>query len=449
MKTTIKSVLAAIAATIAVSVFAAPPSSISEFVPKLMNYQGYLANPSTGTAYRDGIYDIECRLYRAQSGGSAIWGAKYSVYVKDGYFNIMLGDSSGATSLTADYGMSYLWKALWYDTALTAANNNQLWLGVTPLQDANHATISSPKEISPRQQLLAAPFAFRAQSAKYADAALGDFSVAGNLTVSGSLSLPSNYSLPYIKAMSSGNGILILGDSSGTPINNGPIVTNAATRYASYSYYDQNFRTRSGSMNFDTPSGNAFRFNTGAFAVTNSNSIGMKSSAVNIKSSGAVNIAGGSYGYLNINGYYTTVKGYYATVTSETTRVEAKNNVYLSPGTNWYVYGQGALRWKSPGISSYLPPFRLRKVTLKFSAGKNNANVLVESAPVYYRWAVVGVRTQVFYQPPLCQIYAKQEDSGAFRVYGELEKAASSETTYYIEVMGVANAFADDQRNSD
>ena len=437
MKTTSKSVLAAIAATFAVSVFAAPPSSISEFVPKLMNYQGYLANPSTGTAYRDGIYDLECRLYRTQSGGSAIWGAKYSVYVKDGYFNIMLGDASGATSLTATYGLDYLWKALWYDTALTAANNNQLWLGVTPLQDANHATISNPKEISPRQQLLSAPFAFRAQSAKYADAAQGDFTVPGNLTVNGSMSLPSTYEIKHVKATPSS---LILGYKTGSAQSSGPAITNAASYYGVLSYYDQRYHASNGNISFSTSSAKSFQFNIGAFAVTNGQLISLHNNYSDLEMRANNTKLAGSYTTVSsLN--TTTITGNYATIAS-------KYSVTLAPATNSYVYGQGTMRWKSPGLSSYKSPFQIKQMTLTFSSGNNSAYAIVESAPVYYQWVVVGVRTRVYNQPPLCQIFVKRESSGRFTLFGELESNASNELTYYVEVMGISNAFVDDQRNS-
>jgi hypothetical protein len=71
-KSTMKSICAAVAATVAAAAFASVPSSITQYVPQTINYQGYLANPSTGAAYTDGIYDLDLRLYRAQSGGTAI-----------------------------------------------------------------------------------------------------------------------------------------------------------------------------------------------------------------------------------------------------------------------------------------------------------------------------------------------------------------------------------------
>ena len=208
MKNTIKSIFAAVAATFAVSAFATAPSDIAQYVPDMMNYQGYLANPSTGAAYTDGIYELDIRLYRSQTGGTAIWGGRYSVYVKGGYFNIMLGDSNASRiySTTSNssyptYGITELRRALWNDTSVS--QNYNLWLGVTPRQSPTHASIANPTEIAPRQQLLAAPYAFRTMSAKYAEASYGDFTVDGKLTVSGSLQFPSSYSFNGVSYISS------------------------------------------------------------------------------------------------------------------------------------------------------------------------------------------------------------------------------------------------------
>ena len=182
-----KVVLASILPTVALTVIhAAVPSTATQNVPGKMNYQGYLRDPSTGNAYADGIYTLDCRIYSNDMGGTPLWGGRYSAYVKDGYFNIMLGDENATQNLDDMSGITYtgaanLWKALW------GANSTDCkrFLGVTPLQDANHAVISSPTEIMPRQELLTAPFAFRAQSAQYASEAKENFTVGGNLTVNG------------------------------------------------------------------------------------------------------------------------------------------------------------------------------------------------------------------------------------------------------------------------
>ena len=151
--------------TIAVAAFAAvavptltsaavPTTSVTQTVPGTMNYQGYLADPSTGNPYVDGIYTLDIRIWKTpatKTQTDCLRGGRYTAYEKDGYFNIMLGDSS-ATALTSSdgvvptYGNTELWKALWGSSAIDTAR----YLGVTVHQSATHAAVTSPIEIAPR-----------------------------------------------------------------------------------------------------------------------------------------------------------------------------------------------------------------------------------------------------------------------------------------------------------
>ena len=171
---------------IAVPLPAAPPASATHIVPQgVVNYQGNLKGP-TGANYVDGLYDIEFRLYTVSSGGTPIWGSAYKVYVKDGYFGVMLGQT-GTVLSGATYPPTELWRALWFDEA---SPKNDFWLGLKVLQDENHVTLSpAPAESVPRQQLLVAPFAYRAEQTQYARAAYGDFDVGQILRVTGSTTL--------------------------------------------------------------------------------------------------------------------------------------------------------------------------------------------------------------------------------------------------------------------
>ena len=156
-----------------------------DVMPGMVNFQGLLRDPATGNVYANGLYDLECRIYTSvSSSAKPLWGAKYQAYVRDGYFNIMLGSSANELS-GCTYKSTELWKALWYDT-----QNRELYLGVTPWQRANGSTIEDAKdrvEVLPRQQLLASPFSFRAHKAQYADAATGNFTVKGDLSVNGQI----------------------------------------------------------------------------------------------------------------------------------------------------------------------------------------------------------------------------------------------------------------------
>ena len=229
-----KTLVCGIAALFAVTTLADAPESATQFTPKLMNYQGYLADPSTGKPYADGIYNLECRLYRVAVEGTAIWGGKYSVYVKDGYFNIMLGDSSAEELEGTTYASAELWRALWSDSSVAENERNDLWLGVTPLENSKNNTITTPTEIKPRQQLLTAPYAFRAQSAEYANESPGDFTVNGKLKVS-EIAVPSGQSLTINNNLSVSNEVTTIQSSGNTSISAGGNLNMSASGNAALS----------------------------------------------------------------------------------------------------------------------------------------------------------------------------------------------------------------------
>lgn len=163
--------------------------TVSEYkvnTPGVINYQGRLKS-ETGTVYTEGTYGIQFRLYHSASGGTAIWGSEYNVYVKDGYFGVMLG-APGGTELVPNVE---LWQAMWFDD-MSNANDLQLYLGITVLQNESGTAIPLElrAESAPRQQFLNSPFAYRSVQAEYARRAAGDFDVAGDLTVKGDFEAP-------------------------------------------------------------------------------------------------------------------------------------------------------------------------------------------------------------------------------------------------------------------
>ena len=432
-----KSIVCGLAALFATTIMAAAPSSITAFVPMTMNYQGYLANPSTGAAYTDGIYDIQCRLYTVASGGTAIWGAQYSVYVKDGYFNIMLGDSSSSTIYSTvsgtgstTYTKEQLWKAL-LDTSY-----NSLYLGVTPLQGPTHATIASPSEISPRQQLLTGPYAFRAQTAKYADRALSDFTVPGTLTAS-SLSFGGNsITLPYVKAT---NGTLILGYSSGNPQSSGPAITNAASYYKVGSYYGQNYSASNGDIYFGANSSKSFTFNTGRFAVTNSNLISLHSNYCDLNMSA---------NNTQLSGSYTTVSSINTTtVTGNYVKVGSKYDVTLAPATNSYLYGQGKLSWTVLGGTSNYRPMIVKSYQVPISANSNSASLEVTDYPSS-QWAamMVGFETDKVSCPAPNAVRLAKGSGTAWQIRTYFSSSVTAAQNIVVHVLFIQKAFCDDLR---
>ena len=394
MKAVVKSMCAAIAAAVAAGVFAAVPSSITKFVPETMNYQGYLANPSSGTAYTDGIYTLDCRLYRSASGGTAIWGARYSVYVKGGYFNIMLGDSAGQAikstvtgTASTTYSPTELWKALWYDSA--ASEKNNLWLGVTPHQTSTGSAVSSLSEISPRQQLLAAPYAFRAQAAEYAEQSIGAFKVNGALTVTGSVTFPSAYTLPFVKVQTSPKQ-LTLGGTSAAASN--PSVYAYASNMYNYAYYNMTFSTTAGNIKFTVPSGKSLLVANNSLAVTNAN---------------------------------TTVKS------SSTASIEASA-----------IKMKGPLSYGKYSGTGFVKPFVIKKVTFHLTDGK----ALIE-ANGDYNWIVAGYDTNPVggWDGNLAECYTGLSGSNWY-VYVKRWNGGSEEDTVTVHLLGIHRSISSDNR---
>jgi len=432
--------VAALAAVAAPSVsFAAVPASAVQNVPGTMNYQGYLADPSTGAAYIDGIYTLVLRIWNSDVGTSAsgcLWGGKYSVYVKDGYFNLMLGDSSATELTSADgvvpvYKNAELWKALWGASATDTAR----YLGVTPLQDAKHATISAPGEIQPRQRLLTSPFAFRAQHAQYADQAQAGFSVPGNLTVSGNATVSGTISGKLAAGAGSSVGPV---RTTSTSVNLGNGYTSATSDNRAslptyvydvgqylyfYSYYNMSFRPTAGSAVFTIPSGYNMKV-TGAGSFV---------------SDTPVNTIGGT-GATTVKGSSTTVEA-----TTGNLTLTAGNNISLKPKNT--LYGKGAVSWENEKYSGvYNKPFGIftAKVAVKQGSKVGSASVgSKDDGRSYVACGFEGSGTAP--APQEVRAYFSASDSKwLVRVY--LPAAATSDCSYSVTVMSINTYFVQDNR---
>ena len=133
-----------------------------EAVQAQFSYQGVLkeANDSPMTGTRQ----LELRLYKVATGGSAVWGRTYNVQLDtNGLFNIEVSDKAG--SQIADVPENSLENVF--------AETDTVYIGLTV-----HSTSG---EISPRQKLLPVPYAAFASNVSRAS---GDFTVAGKLTAS-------------------------------------------------------------------------------------------------------------------------------------------------------------------------------------------------------------------------------------------------------------------------
>ena len=416
-KSTIKSICAAIAATSAAVVLATAPTSTTKFVPDMINYQGEFKEPSSGNKYADGIYTLDCRLYRAQSGGTAIWGARYSVYVKDGYFNIMLGDPSGTAikstvggTASTTYAPGELWRALWYDSSVSEKNN--LWLGVTPHQGANNSPLSTLREISPRQQLLAAPYAFRAHAAEYAERSIGNFNVSGSLSVSGELTLPTTYNLGHVHDSST---ILKLGGTSNAADN--PTNYLYAGYLYNYGYNGIYSYSSAGDIRFVLASSKSLKINSGNFAVTNT--------ATTMKSSGS-------------------------------TKIEAGTSISILPATNSFLYGQGKVSWKAPGRGTTCRPMKLKSILITVASNNSIAyshfaNKNTNPNEYYdYVWTVAGYEVSSCspQDPPPTMIgcYCFCTDSDWALCVDLDRNVTPSSRSWKVHLLGINKAFVDDDR---
>jgi hypothetical protein len=138
----------------------APLPSYAQTVPAAITYQGRLTDAS-GSNLPDGTgYEIEARLWQSQTATATppVWASRYSgVPVKNGAFTLIL--ASGGTAIGS----------LPTDVKAALANTT-VYLGLTVTKSATGAVVSGATEILPRQQLLASPFAVRADVATSATA---------------------------------------------------------------------------------------------------------------------------------------------------------------------------------------------------------------------------------------------------------------------------------------
>ena len=380
------------------------PSGLTEpdVTPGEINYQGLLRNPKDGNLYKDGIYTLECRIYTDESTGTPLWGASYTAYVKDGYFNLMLG-AAGASLSGCTYGPTSLWKALWYTTG-----RRDLYLGVTPREGADGVALVSPQEIKPRQKLLTAPFAFRAQKAQYADAAPGNFNVGGNLEVAGNVTVTSGKKLT-LKNISASDSDIKIGNSRTSP---------ATTMLQ----------------------GNTVTIESG--------------SALNVNSHGNANVTMDSGKVLGVSGGNIDID-------NTATSINSTSGFHMDGGTvlriaGDEVRGKGKLKWNIEGrhdgtIANFRSPIIIRRVELHLANGQDSAtdslSVLLglpNATLDKYSWSVVGYY-DIFEAPKELQV--RRYSSGTYSLICQHEhKISGASITIYVDVMGIVKELTDDNR---
>ena len=115
--------------------FTTVPAASLATVPQQINYQGYLAD-SSGNPVSDGNYTMSFDIYDVSTGGVPLWSESQTVTVKDGVYNVILGQPGNLLILDIFDGDRYL--------------------GVT---------IGTDAEMTPRQKLTATAFAMKAARA--------------------------------------------------------------------------------------------------------------------------------------------------------------------------------------------------------------------------------------------------------------------------------------------
>ena len=131
-------------------------------VPFILNYQGKLTD-NLGNAVTIGNYEVQFRIWDDATLSNAqhlIWGRSFSVHVmSNGIFNILLNDNGAVVTSPGPPSVNSLRDAF---------NAPDRYLGMTITRTPS-GPVPSPTEISPRQRLVSAPFAIRAQEATYAE----------------------------------------------------------------------------------------------------------------------------------------------------------------------------------------------------------------------------------------------------------------------------------------
>ncbi len=113
------------------------PFASHALVPARINYQGYLTDTS-GNPVSDGYYQITFATYTVPSGGTFFWSELQTVSVKNGIYNVILGQGNSLNPENFD---------------------GDIYLGVQ---------IDTDLEMTPRQLLTSVPYAFRAKIAEEA-----------------------------------------------------------------------------------------------------------------------------------------------------------------------------------------------------------------------------------------------------------------------------------------
>lgn len=132
--------------------------SQAQDIPAAINYQGRLTD-NQGNTLTNGYYEIEFRIWddtTSTAPASFVWGRSFPLHVVEGgLFNILLSNDGGEITSPGTPQFNDLREAF---------GGEDRYLGLTITVDPS-GNVSSPTEISPRQQLASAAYAIQAQTA--------------------------------------------------------------------------------------------------------------------------------------------------------------------------------------------------------------------------------------------------------------------------------------------
>ena len=133
-------------------------ASQAQNIPAAINYQGRLTD-NLGATVTSGYYEIEFRIWddpTSTAPASFVWGRSFPLHVVNpGLFNILLSNDGGEISSPGTPQFNDLRNAF---------AGEDRYLGLTIKVDPT-GNVSTPTEISPRQQLASAAYAIQAQTA--------------------------------------------------------------------------------------------------------------------------------------------------------------------------------------------------------------------------------------------------------------------------------------------
>ncbi len=406
MKQQIMSVVMLMAVSAAVfQAHAAAPTSAEQHTPGEINYQGKLVK-TNGDPVADDTYTLDIRLYRVSSGGTAVWGGRYATYTKGGYFNLMLGGAAGTgVSPAPPYPHNELWRALWPDPAIDSDQKNTLFLGVTPVSGAG-TELTWNVELTPRQNLLAAPYAFRAQTAEYANQSIENFTVNGAFSARYEPASPFAFrtykssGAPFVDIGGNGTGETKL-RSATTRVTSDQLIVSSAT---------QSF-TSSGTGNITVNSG------TGNVTIGGNNATIDMSGNVTIKGAGSLGTMIGS--------------------TSKPLAIMGNS-----------VAGSGPLVWNRPTSSTAESPFLIRDYTCTVPAATSSGYFDLGVKSSEYS-ATVAAWSTASSSVTLHRIEPLFTDGSTAKWQLRISRyPVTSATTYKVSILFINKHMVDDQRTA-